>query len=110
GLGVAIDRYEPVIHRWWLVWTTPPPKSDAVGIMYDAVHPPVPQPTTLEGPTGARATFPPTHIMLVHVWLQGCPDCMDAFRAVRDDAPKLAGLPFVNVAYGQASTDFANEH
>lgn len=66
-------------------------------------------PSTLRGPDGAVATLPPERASIVHVWLQGCADCMPAFEAAARlrDQPSLSSLPTINVAYGSASPEFA---
>jgi hypothetical protein len=64
---------------------------------------------TLRGPGGVVEELPPRETSVVHVWLEGCADCMPAFAAIarlRDD-PRLAPLPTLNVAYGTATPDFA---
>jgi hypothetical protein len=67
--------------------------------------------TTLTGPSGA-ITFPPPEPTVVHVWLQGCSDCMPAFEAQKRhvDAGVYAGVPVVNVAYGQAEAAWATRY
>lgn len=86
----------------------------------DPVRPPPPPtfvsgritPTLLGGPGG------PTHVPLqqmhvVHVWLQGCQDCMPAFEAMRDLSDR-GGLglhvPVLNVAYGEADQTWAHRY
>jgi hypothetical protein len=67
-------------------------------------------PTVLTGP-GAKAFLPQPAI--VHVWLEGCADCMGAFRAMkegRDAFVESWPLPVINVAYGKSSMDFALEY
>lgn len=69
-------------------------------------------PTLLGGPGG------PTHVPLqqmhvVHVWLQGCQDCMPAFEAMRE-LSNQGGLglhvPVLNVAYGEADQTWAHRY
>jgi len=55
-----------------------------------------------------RAPAPPTGPLVVHVWLQGCADCMPAFEAMRAiDQQGGLGVPQVNVAYGSADPAWA---
>jgi hypothetical protein len=67
--------------------------------------------TTLTG-EGGSVTFPPTEPTVVHVWLQGCADCMPAFEAQKRhvDAGVYTGVPVVNVAYGQADATWARTY
>lgn len=69
-------------------------------------------PTVLSGPGG------PTHVPLpqmhvVHVWLQGCQDCMPAFEAMKE-LQNVGGLglhvPVLNVAYGEADQTWAHRY
>lgn len=65
---------------------------------------------TLSGPGGTVA-IPGKTGAVVHVWLQGCADCMPAFEAHKRlaEAGELAfALPVVNVSYGEASPVWAN--
>jgi hypothetical protein len=66
---------------------------------------------TLTGPDGAAFSFPPSTPTLVNVWLQGCSDCMDAFEAHKKlvASGSLPKVPVVNVAYGNASAEWAAE-
>ena len=64
---------------------------------------------TLSGPGGTVA-IPGKRGAVVHVWLQGCADCMPAFEAHKRlaEAGELAfALPVVNVSYGEASPAWA---
>jgi hypothetical protein len=68
------------------------------------------RPVVLKGPNGA-VSLPQRAV--IQVWLQGCADCMPAFRAFRDSYPALKeawGLPIINVAYGEATVDYAKEY
>lgn len=68
--------------------------------------------TVLRGPDGAQA-IPPESLAVVHVWLQGCSDCMPAFEAMRaiDDAGGLGvDAPVFNVAYGEADPAWASRY
>ncbi|HQY63317.1 MAG: hypothetical protein IPF92_18925 [Myxococcales bacterium] len=57
---------------------------------------------------GGRAPAPPGGPLVVHVWLQGCADCMPAFEAMRAiDQQGGLGVPQVNVAYGSADPAWA---
>lgn len=83
------------------------------------VHAPtVPAPTppsgalrgvSLSGPDGS-ITLPSGEATVVHVWLQGCADCMPAFEAMRrlqSSGGLGVDVPEVNVSYGSASPDWA---
>jgi hypothetical protein len=65
---------------------------------------------TLEGPDGPL-TFPGgAPLSIVHVWLQGCADCMPAFeaaRALEEGGGLQLGARVVNVAYGKADPSWA---
>lgn len=64
---------------------------------------------TLRGPD-AVVTLPPGAPSIVNVWLQGCRDCMPAFKAWRDLRDALPeDLPIINVAYGQADPEWARQ-
>jgi hypothetical protein len=65
-----------------------------------AVHlPPLPPDAPAQGPR------------VVHVWLQGCSDCMPAFEAMRTLAEHGGlGVPEVNVAYGSAEPAWAERY
>ena len=67
----------------------------------------------LHGPSG-DVTMPPATRSVVHVWLQGCQDCMpavEAFHAMKDAGRlDVADLPVVNVAYGGARTEWAAQY
>lgn len=67
---------------------------------------------TLDGP-GGPITLPMKSPAVVHVWLQGCSDCMPAFDAMFA-LDKTGGLnvdvPVVNVAYGDADEKWAKDH
>lgn len=64
---------------------------------------------TLEGPEG-KITVPfRNQTTVVHVWLQGCADCMPAFEAMKKEAPDF-GPNVVNVAYGRADPAWAEEY
>lgn len=66
-------------------------------------------PAVLHGP-GGPVTMPPRARSVVHVWLQGCSDCMPAFEAMRE-LHESGGLgidaPVINVSYGQADPVWA---
>lgn len=68
--------------------------------------------SVLEGPGGPRRVpLPGVHV--VHVWLQGCQDCMPAFEAMRDldDRGGLGvHVPVLNVAYGEADKAWADRY
>ncbi|MFZ9887710.1 MAG: TlpA family protein disulfide reductase [Myxococcota bacterium] len=65
----------------------------------------------LEGP-GGPVTLPQRAPVVVHVWLEGCADCMDAFRAHKrlHHEQLFSGVRVVNVAYGRATENFAREY
>jgi hypothetical protein len=69
-------------------------------------------PATLHGP-GRDQVMPPTERAIIHVWLQGCQDCVPAFEAMRDLEDK-GGLgvkiPIINVAYGEADAAWARKY
>lgn len=86
----------------------------------DPVRPPPPPtfvsgritPTLLGGP-GGPTRVPLQQMHVVHVWLQGCQDCMPAFEAMRDLSDR-GGLglhvPVLNVAYGEADQTWAHRY
>jgi hypothetical protein len=66
-------------------------------------------PSVLGGP-GLSAVMPPRERAVLHVWLQGCQDCMPKFEAMR--ALESAGglgvtVPIYNVAYEEADPTWA---
>ncbi|MEW5853863.1 MAG: hypothetical protein AB2A00_34130, partial [Myxococcota bacterium] len=64
-----------------------------------------------QGP-GGPVTLPMSTPAVIQVWLQGCQDCMPAFeasKALEARGGMDVGLPVVNVAYGSASTSWAQE-
>jgi len=66
-------------------------------------------PTVLHGPDH-DVELPPRSLAIVHVWLQGCQDCMPAFEAMRrleDEGGLGVDVPIVNVAYGEADPTWA---
>ncbi|MBS2011298.1 MAG: AgmX/PglI C-terminal domain-containing protein [Deltaproteobacteria bacterium] len=69
-------------------------------------------PTVLGGPGGPKSV-PLAELHVVHVWLQGCQDCMPAFEAMREMASR-GGLglhvPELNVAYGEADPSWATRY
>ena len=70
-------------------------------------------PVTLSGPDGTTIQLPQSTPLVVNVWLQACQDCMPAFEAAA--ALERAGglgvhVPVVNVAYGQASPEWAAKY
>lgn len=69
--------------------------------------------STLHGPGGTTVTFPPHTRSVVHVWLQGCQDCMPAFEAMGELATHGglgADVPVVNVSYGEADAAYASRY
>jgi hypothetical protein len=51
--------------------------------------------------------------VVVHIWLQGCADCMpafDALAALRRGGTFELSAPVVNVAYGEAPLAWATAH
>ena len=70
------------------------------------------KPVVLNGPDGARR-IPGASAMVVHVWLQGCADCMPAFNAIQkieDEGGLQVPVPVVNVAYGEADPTWAGRY
>jgi len=69
-------------------------------------------PTLLGGP-GGPTRVPLQQMHVVHVWLQGCQDCMPAFEAMRE-LSNQGGLglhvPVLNVAYGEADQTWAHRY
>jgi hypothetical protein len=66
-------------------------------------------PAVLHGPDH-DVELPPRGIAVVHVWLQGCLDCMPAFEAMRrleDEGGLGVDVPVYNVAYGEADPIWA---
>jgi hypothetical protein len=66
-------------------------------------------PSVLHGPEH-DVTMPPATLSIVHVWLQGCRDCMPAFEAMRrleDEGGLGVDVPIYNVAYGEADPTWA---
>jgi hypothetical protein len=80
--------------------TTSSPKATGGLEGQKVVLPPQPSGTTVpDGP------------LVVHVWLQGCADCMTAFEAMRSiSAQGGLGVPQVNVAYGSADGAWAKSY
>jgi hypothetical protein len=69
-------------------------------------------PGVLHGPSGTRAV-PLRQLHVVHVWLQGCQDCMPAFEAMREleDRGGLGlRVPVLNIAYGEADPTWARRY
>ncbi|MBX3193007.1 MAG: AgmX/PglI C-terminal domain-containing protein [Labilithrix sp.] len=67
---------------------------------------------TLSGPDGTKRLPAPTPAV-IHVWLQGCADCMPAFEALRDlEASGGLGVtvPIINVSYGAADPVWAGRY
>lgn len=66
-------------------------------------------PSLLRGPR-TKVVMPPAARTIMHVWLQGCSDCMPAFKAMSEvQAGGGFGVdaPIVNVAYGEADESWA---
>lgn len=66
-------------------------------------------PAVLHGPEHDVA-MPPGTLSIIHVWLQGCQDCMPAFEAMRrleDEGGLGVDVPIYNVAYGEADPTWA---
>lgn len=69
-------------------------------------------PSTLRGPKGSERV-PLGSLHIVHVWLQGCQDCMPAFEAMkelRDRGGLDVHVPVLNVAYGEADWAWADRY
>jgi hypothetical protein len=68
---------------------------------------------TLEGPDGRRS-LPTGQTTIVHVWLQGCQDCMPAFEAMKSLSAEIetrhGATPVINVAYGEADPSWAKQY
>lgn len=99
--GAALFAIGSVVLAAWkdaVASSSPPP-----------IAPPMLRGVSLQGPDGT-VTLPAGEVTIVHVWLQGCSDCMPAFEAMR--ALQASGgfgvdAPEVNVSYGQASAEWA---
>jgi hypothetical protein len=66
----------------------------------------------LKGPGGVFALPQPVR-SVVHIWLQGCQDCMPAFNAMaqlQSEGGLNVSAPVVNVAYGEADLTWANRY
>ncbi len=66
-------------------------------------------PAVLHGPEH-DVVMPPPMLSIVHVWLQGCQDCMPAFEAMRrleDEGGLGVDVPIYNIAYGEADPTWA---
>ena len=66
----------------------------------------------LHGPD-QDVVMPPATLSIIHVWLQGCQDCMPAFEAMRrleDDGGLGVDVPIYNVAYGEADPTWATRY
>lgn len=67
----------------------------------------------LDGPDGRIAVPTPHEKTVVHVWLQGCADCMPAFEAMKKIESE-GGLGVqsreLNVAYGTAEPEWASKY
>lgn len=62
-------------------------------------------------PLTASTSPMPEGPIVVHVWLQGCADCMTAFEAMRAISHEGGlGVPQVNVAYGSADAAWAESY
>ena len=85
-----------------------PPEPPTLGYIAGRIRPSV-----LHGPGSSTMTMPPVTRSVVHVWLQGCADCMPAFEAMRE-LESSGGLgvrvPIINVAYGEAETTWARRY
>lgn len=69
-------------------------------------------PSLLHGPGGSIA-LPPHTRTVVHVWLQGCADCMPAFEAMyrlQTEGRASFDAPVINVAYGEADLTWAQRY
>jgi hypothetical protein len=66
----------------------------------------------LKGPGGVFAMPQPVR-SVVHIWLQGCQDCMPAFNAMaqlQSEGGLNFDAPVINVAYGEADLTWANRY
>ena len=94
-VGVALDRAAPFAFR---------ALRNTAASSHDKISPNV-----LRGPDGPR-TIPASETTIVHVWLQGCADCMPAFEAMKQNQAEgglKLGTPIINVAYGEADAAWA---
>ncbi len=69
-------------------------------------------PSVLHGPGGTLAIPQPTRAV-IHVWLQGCSDCMPAFAAMaqlESEGGLNVAAPIINVAYGEADVAWARQY
>src|SRR4051812_44494006 len=66
--------------------------------------PPPPSTFTATQPQPPRLTGP----AVVNVWLQGCADCMPAFKAWSEEYARgaFSGMRIENVAYGRADAEW----
>src|SRR5262245_49922777 len=100
-LFYAVESAAPLFHREPVLAASPAPARAAkLG------------PARLHGPRTTQA-IPADTAVVLNVWLEGCADCMPAFDAMNalEKAGGLAvGVPVVNVAYGEADTQWAESH
>ena len=69
-------------------------------------------PGMLHGP-GGYVSMPPKGRSVLHVWVQGCSDCMPAFEAMHDletNGGLGVRVPIINVAYGEADQGWARRY
>lgn len=109
GVGVALhaalaawqqSRLDHLVVDVALVPPEAPPQSPSGEVAW---------PMTLPGPADATVTM--AGIAVLHVWLQGCQDCMPAFEAMRRLAPeRWLSVPTYNVAYGSADPSWARSY
>jgi hypothetical protein len=87
-------------------WSTPAPITPVPTEANRLPDAPLPGP---DGPRGLRNG----RTSIVHVWLQGCADCMPAFEALRDLHAR-GGLaldaPEINVSYGRSDPAWADRY
>jgi thiol-disulfide isomerase/thioredoxin len=89
--------------------TTAPPPPPPVPIVTGTAHL---GDAVLDGPDGRRS-IAPGRLAVVHVWLQGCADCMPAFEALRDLEARGGfelDVPEINISYGRSDPAWATRY
>lgn len=61
-------------------------------------------------PKTPKLTLPTGQASVINVFLQGCQDCMPAFRKYRDMDGFGQDIPVINVAYGRASLSWCQSY
>ncbi len=86
---------------------TPPPLVQPIPLVAGRIGP-----VTLTGP-GGTYRVPGDRPMVLHVWLQGCADCMPAFDsmfALQSTGGMRLPVDEINVSYGRADEAWARDH